>query len=313
MKAVWLTAYGPPEVLVVRDTPDPTAGPGEVVVDVATASITFIETLVRAGRAPWRGGGHQPPYVPGNGVGGTVTALGDGVDEAWRGARVVTTTGGRGGYAERVAVTAANLIPVPEGVDLRVATALLADGRTATGLVELAAPQPGEVALVEAAAGSLGTLLVQLCRSAGASVVAAAGGHRKLAVARELGADRLVDYSSPQWTDGLPPVDIVFDGVGGDVGAAALANLRPGGRFLMFGFASGSATTPDRDDVTVLGFESLGSLGARASELTTKALAAAVAGRLYPVIGQVFPLADAAHAHAAIETRATIGKTLLVP
>jgi NADPH:quinone reductase len=283
-----------------------------VVVEVAAASITFIETLVRAGRAPWQGGA-EPPYVPGNGVGGTVAAVGEGVDETWRGRRVVTTTGGRGGYAERVAVPATNLIPVPDGVELRDATALLADGRTATGLVEIAAPQPGEVALVEAAAGGLGTLLVQLCRSAGATVIAAAGGQRKLAVARELGADHVVDYSRPQWTDGLPPVDIAFDGVGGDVGAAALAALRPGGRFLMFGLASGAATTPTRDDVTVLGFESLGSLGARASQLTAKALAAAETGGLRPVIGQVVPLADAAQAHAAIESRATIGKTLLIP
>src|SRR5258706_8394605 len=192
MRAVWLTEYGAPEVLVVRDTPDPEPGPDQVVVDVAAISITFIETLVRSGRAPWQGGGASPPYVPGNGVGGTVAAIGADVDPSWLCRRVVTTTGGTGGYAERVAVPASNLIPVPDAVDLNDATALLADGRTAAGLVETAAPQPGERVLVLAAAGGLGTLLVQMCRTAGAKVTAAAGGGRKGALARELVADDVV-------------------------------------------------------------------------------------------------------------------------
>src|SRR5262245_23579421 len=148
MKAVWLTGYGPPEVLVARDTPDPVPGAGEVLVEVAAVSVTFIETLVRAGRAPWQAGGLNPPYVPGNGVGGTVTTVGPDVDTSWSGRRVVATTGGSGGYASLVAVPAASLIPVPADVDLRDATALLADGRTATGLVELAAPSSGEWVLV---------------------------------------------------------------------------------------------------------------------------------------------------------------------
>jgi NADPH2:quinone reductase len=310
MKAVWLTSYGPPDVLVARDTPDPVPGPGEVLVNVAAVSVTFIETLVRAGRAPWQAGGLQPPYVPGNGVGGTVAVAGP----DWLGRRVVTTTGGSGGYAERVVVPVSSLIAVPDEVDLRDATALLADGRTATGLVELAAPGPHEWVLVEAAAGGVGSLLVQLSRRAGARVVAAAGGERKLAVARDLGADAVVDYSSPDWTSRLPStMDVVFDGVGGEIGAAALAALRPGGRFVSFGVASGGPTTATREDVTTLGFQALGSLAARASELTSRALVEAEAGRLRPVIGQVFRLDDASEAHAAIESRATIGKTLLIP
>jgi NADPH:quinone reductase len=314
MKAVWLTDYGPPEVLLARETPDPVPGAGEVLVDVAAVSVTFIETLVRAGLAPWQTPGLNPPYVPGNGVGGTVAAVFDDVDPFWQGRRVVTTTGGSGGYAERVVVPVSSLIAVPAEVDLRDATALLADGRTAIGLVELAAPSPDEWVLVEAAAGGVGSLLVQLCRRAGARVVAAAGSERKLAVARDLGADAVVDYSTPAWTSELPStMDVIFDGVGGEIGAAALATLRPGGRFVSFGVASGGPTTATRDDVTTLGFQALGSLAARASELTSRALVEAEAGRLRPVIGQVFRLDDAASAHAAIETRATIGKTLLVP
>ncbi len=310
MKAVWLTRYGGPEVLVARETPDPVPGPGEVLLDVAAASITFIETLVRANRIPWPSGDKPPPYVPGNGVGGSVASVGDGVDAGWLGRRVVSTTGGQGGYAERVSVPASGLIPVPDAVGIEEATALLADGRTAMGLVEVAAPEPGERVLVLAAAGGVGSLLLQLCRAAGASVIGAAGGERKLAIARELGADEVVDYTQPGWQPDT--VDIAFDGVGGELGAAALAAVRPGGRFVSFGVASGGPTTARRDDVTTYGFEALSGIAARATEFTARVLAEAAAGRLRPVIGQTYPLAEAGAAHAAMESRATVGKTLLL-
>jgi NADPH2:quinone reductase len=313
MKAVWLTEFGGPEVLTVRDTPEPVPAPGQVLVAVAAASITFIETVVRAGTAPWPTGAPQPPYVPGNGVGGTVIEVGPGVDEAWLGERVVCTTGGTGGYAEQAVASVDALVRVPAELDLTTATALLADGRTATGLVEVAAPRPGEWALILAAAGGVGSLLVQLAAAAGARVIAAAGGDRKLAAVRDLGADRAVDYSDPSWTATLPPVDIVFDGVGGAIGTAALHALAPGGRFVQFGLSSGSPTKVERDDVTVIGFQALGALGARSVELTTKALANAGKGELRPLIGQTYALGDAAQAHRAIESRVTIGKTLLVP
>jgi NADPH:quinone reductase len=311
MRAVWLTGYGGPEVLVASETPEPVPGAGQVLVDVAAASITFIETLVRANRMPWPGGGSTPPFVPGNGVGGTVTALGEGVDVGWLGRRVVTTTGGQGGYAERVAVPVSGLIPIPDGVGIQEATALLADGRTAMGLVEVAAPEPGERALILAAAGGVGSLLVQLCRSAGASVIAAAGGERKLAVARELGADTVADYTRPDWQP--TTVDIAFDGVGGELGAAALAAVRPGGRFVSYGVASGGPTTASRDDVTTYGFQVLSGIAARASELTARVLAEAADGRLRAIIGQTFPLDEAEAAHRAMQDRTTVGKTLLIP
>ncbi len=190
MRAVWLTEFGGPEALVARDTPDPQAGPGQALVDVAYASITFVETQFRA-----TGGGPvtaEPPVIPGNGVGGVVAAVGDGVDPALVGTRVVSATGGSGGYASRVAVDAAGVYPVPAGLALDAATALLADGRTATLLMRTAEPKPGERVLVEAAAGGVGSLLVQLAKAAGAHVVAAAGGARKLDLARELGADEVV-------------------------------------------------------------------------------------------------------------------------
>jgi NADPH2:quinone reductase len=319
MRAVLLTEFGPPEVLVAVDVPDPVPGPGQVVVRVSFASITFVETQVRAGRSPQPRGALTPPFVPGNGVGGEVTAVGEGVDAALVGTRVVTTTGGAGGYAEAVAVDAATLIEIPDGLSTDDAVALLADGRTATALARAAAARPGERVLVEAAAGGVGGLLVQLARNAGATVVAVAGGADKLAHAAELGATVAVDYREPAWADevraAVGGVDVVFDGVGGDIGRAAFELVEPGGRMFVFGLASGAFTCIDDEEAVRRRVTVTRGLALRPAELpglTRAALADAAAGRLRPVIGQWFALARAADAHTAIEARATLGKTLLV-
>src|SRR6185437_13033358 len=181
-----------------------------------------------------------PPAILGNGVGGTTQD----------GRRVVSSLGGAGGYAELAVAAAADVLDVPDGVSITEATALLADGRTALGLHQLVAPQPGETVLVEAAAGGVGSLLVQLAVAAGATVIGAASGERKRAVVRDLGASATLDYTEPGWADALPTkVDVVYDGVGGSIGQAALAALAPGGRFVIHGVASGSMTdTATRSD-----------------------------------------------------------------
>jgi NADPH2:quinone reductase len=317
VRAVVLSEFGPPQNLTLAQVPDPVPGPGQALVDVHFASITFVETQVRAGRAPNPAMLPALPAILGNGVGGVVASLGAQADPALAGRQVITTTGGSGGYAERVAVDAAGLIEVPAGLALADAVALLADGRTAVGLVRAADLRAGQTVLVEAAAGGVGSLLVQLARGAGARVLAAAGGERKAAVARDLGADVAVDYSAPGWAGEIAaagPVDVVFDGVGGETGAAALGLLREGGRFCAFGMASGAFAAIDTGDaarrgITVARGAPLGPEQMR--DLTLAALAEATAGRLRPVIGQTFPLERAADAHAAIAARATIGKTLL--
>jgi NADPH:quinone reductase len=286
LRAIWLREFGPPSVLVPGEADEPA---GEVVIEVEHANITFVETQVRAGRGPFA---VQLPMIPGNGVGGVVGAR-----------RVIASLGGSGGYAERVAVPAASLIDVPDGMALDDAVALLADGRTATMLAEAAALAAGERVLVLAAAGGVGTLLVQLARAAGASVTGAVGREGKRAVVASLGADGVL-YEAL-----AGPFDVVFDGVGGAVARAAFAQLARGGRMLSYGLASGTwaqiapeeaaargvtLVAPDRDPAKLRGYAER-----------------ALASGLRPVIGQRFALEDAAAAHRAIEARATTGKTLL--
>ena len=313
MRAVVLEQFGPPGNLVLREVPDPVPGPGEVLISVAAAGVTFIETVIRAGRG-WSAAQQPPlPFVPGNGVAGTVD-----------GRRVVSTTGGSGGYAELVAVPAPAPLPVPDGLDLTEAVALLADGRTAVGLAGAVRPQPGEWVLVEAAGGGVGSLLVQLAARAGSRVIAAAGGARKLDLATSLGAEVTVDYTTPGWedrvraaTDGRGP-DAVFDSVGGAIGRSALDLVRDGGRFCVMGAASGSMTVPAdgeaaRRGLRVIGLGDVLPTPEAVRDAAAAALHEAAAGRLRPTIGQTFPLDRAPDAHAAIEARATIGKTVLLP
>jgi NADPH2:quinone reductase len=315
VRAAVLHAFGPPENLKTEDLPEPRPGAGEVVVDVELASVAFVETQLRAGRPPHPVMAPELPVVLGNGVGGVVSATGEGVDATLVGRRVVTTTGGRGGYAQRAVAGLDLLVEVPDDLELADAVALLADGRTALMLFEAARIEPGETVLVEAAAGGVGSLLVQLAAGAGARVVGAAGGERKVRLARSLGADHAVDYSRPGWPQDAGPVDVVFDGVGGAIARQAFELVRPGGRFSSFGMASGasagiSARVADDFGVTLLRGNGLQPGQLRA--LSERALHAAAAGHLKPVVGQWFALANAAAAHAAIEARATLGKTLLV-
>ncbi|GAA3078746.1 zinc-binding dehydrogenase [Streptosporangium carneum] len=322
MRVVQVTRFGGPEVLVPSEAPDPVAGPEQVVVDVSVAGMTFVETQIRRGVDRWHS---RPalPYVPGGTVAGRVSSVGEGVDPSWSGRRVIADIGETGGFAERAVTVVENLIPVPEGLGLPEATALHTDGSTASGLVEGARILPGEWVLVEAAAGGVGTLLVQLARAAGAKVVGAARGAGKLDLVRDLGAAAVVDYSDPDWakqvreaTGGAGP-DVVFDGVGGEIGRTAFEVTADGGRFSVHGASSGEVTAIDpaqarRRGVRVIGIEQLFGFGPQMRDWAEHVMSAAVAGRIRPIIGQTFPLERAADAHAAIESRRALGKTLLL-
>ena len=322
MKAAVVTRFGPPEVLVTSEMPDPVAGPGEVVVDVAAADVLWVETMIRRGLA----GEYfdvTPPYVPGNGVAGRVRAVGEGVDAEWVGREVVAHTAERDGYAEQAAVAADGLSPVPAGLDLQTAAALLHDGPTALRLFDVTGIRPADAVLVVGASGGLGIVSVRLARARGARVVAVARDERKLARIRELGADAVVDSESADWAEqvraafGDEGATVVLDNIGGQVGQAAFEVVAPGGRFSAHGTPSGRFTAIDperaqRRGITLSGIREVQLGAADLKRLTEQALAEAVAGHIEPMIGQVFPLAQAAQAHAAIEARTVFGKTLLV-
>jgi NADPH2:quinone reductase len=321
MRAMQAMEFGSPDVLAPVELPEPTAGPGQVVVGVKFAPVLFLDTQIRAG---W---GREwfpvtPPYTPGSGVAGEITSTGQGVDREWAGRRVVADTPDGGGYLERAAVSVDGLFAMPDALGTAEAAALLHDGRTAIGLAEVADCRPGEWVLVLGAGGGLGILLIQLAHSAGARVIGAARGERKLDLARDLGASVVVGYSQPDWpqqvlaaTGGAGP-DVVFDGVGGETGQAAFAITARGGRFSAHGAPSGGFAPIDRQEaerrmITLRGIEQAQFAPADARRLTERALSEAAAGRIRPIIGQRYPLARAADAHRAIEARDVIGKTLL--
>jgi NADPH2:quinone reductase len=291
-----------------------------VVIDVAIAPVLFLDTQIRAGLGrDWFPA--RPPYVPGAGVAGMVGSAATGVDPAWTGRRVVADTPA-GGYLEQAVVPADRLVPVPDGVDLADAAALLHDGRTALALVEATVPGAGEWVLVTGAAGGLGILLVQLARQAGARVIGAARGEKKLALVTGNGADAVVDYSQPDWADQVVRISggagpsLVLDGIGGNVGRVAFSVTADGGRFSAHGAPGGGFAPVSPGEAAERGIEVLGidrvQLGpAEATRLTSLALTEAASGRIKPAIGQVFPLDRAADAHRAIESRAVLGKTLL--
>jgi NADPH2:quinone reductase len=295
------------------------------------ADVLFVDTMIRSGRAR-DVFSQRPPYVPGNGVVGFVAAVGDGVPSSWAGRPVVAHTGpagGGGGYSERVVVPSDRLVPVPGGVDFRIAAALLHDGATALGLLAGTGVKPGESVLVLGAAGGMALLLMQLARAAGARVIGAArlaGAPRaaeKRAAIHGAGAQAVVDYGEPGWagrvveaSGGARP-DVVFDGVGGSLGRTAFEIVADGGRFSAHGatgagFASIPANEAADHGVTVRGIQQVQYPPGRHEEFVRQALAESAAGYLRPVIGQVFPLERAADVHAALAARSAIGKTLLL-
>lgn len=320
MRAVIADRAGGPDVLRPVSLPDPEPGLGQVRVVVEAAAITFVDTLIRAGSAVAPPAAF--PIVLGNGVGGLIDLVGPEVDPAWIGSRVVTSTGGNGGYAGLALARVSDLHRVPEALSLLDATALLADGRTAVGLCDVAEIQPGETVVITAAAGGVGSILVQLARAAGARVIALAGSAAKLDHALRLGADAAVDYRDVEWTTRLIAaaphgVDVVFDGVGAEITATLFALVNPGGRYVQHGAAGGSWGAIDPvaaadGNITVIPLSAVGTADDLFS-FTERALDLAVQGTIRPTIGQAVPLDDAARAHAAIESRTVIGKSILLP
>lgn len=321
MRAAVVTEFGTPDVIKTQDWPDPEPGPGEVVVEVAVADVIFVETAIRQGR-------HSqffdvnPPYVPGGSLAGTVRAAGPDVSTDWIGKTVVGRATGFGAHAELARADAGGLVEVPAELNLETAIAVFGDGFTALMLEDLAPPMQGKEVLVTASAGGMGLLLIQLAHRAGAHVIAAARGQAKLDLSKAQGADVVIDYSTPGWEKSVLEAtsnhgaDIVFEGAGGQLGAAAFTVVKDGGWFSAHGAPSGGFAAYDADEaerrgVTVKGINDLRADTTSTTITGADVIARAVAGDLKPVVDQVYDLDHVADAHTALEQRTLLGKALI--
>ncbi|QKW40470.1 zinc-binding dehydrogenase [Actinomadura sp. NAK00032] len=326
MRAIRQHAFGGPEELRLEEVPDPRPPAGQVRIRVESAGVHLLDTVIRQGAGGPRVS-PRLPATPGREVAGTIDEVGAGADTALLGRRVVADLGpAGGGYADLALAPAAAVHVLPDDADADRAVAMVGTGRTTMAILELATPAAGDVVLVTAAAGGIGTLLVQACHAAGATVVGVAGGPAKTVLARRIGAGHAIDYTRPDWSDRVRralegrPVTLALDGVGGRIGRGALELLGVAGRLVMFGSSSGSLTELSAADLFSRGISAASAVGARILQrpggtrtLERDALQALHDERLVPVIGQRFALADAAAAHTALQSRATTGKTVLRP
>jgi NADPH2:quinone reductase len=320
MRAAVVTAFGGPDVIEIRDVPEPEPAAGQVLVEVDIADLIFVETAIRRG-IHGEFFNVQTPYVPGSNLGGRVRAIGPDVPTDWIGRTVVGRGVGFGAHAE-LALTTTDLVEVPSELDLQTAVAVYGDGFTALMLEELAPPMSGQDVLITASAGGMGLLLIQLAHKAGAHVVAAARGDEKLELSRAQGADVLIDYSKPGWeklvleaTNGQG-AGIVFEGAGGELGATAFSVVKDGGWFSAHGAPSGGFAAFDPADAERRGITVKGIMDLRADSTSTAVtgadvIARAVAGDLKPVIDKIYDLDHVADAHRALENRTLRGKALI--
>jgi NADPH2:quinone reductase len=242
MKAVLCKQWGLPETLVVEEVPSPVAGPGEVLIEVHAAGVNFPDTLIIQKKYQFQ---PELPFSPGGEVAGVVKAVGEGVKTCKPGDRVIGSNTW-GGYAQEIAVKAERVVPIPEGMDFVTASAyVLAYGTSLHALKDRAKLAAGETMLVLGAAGGVGIAAVEIGKSMGARVIAAASSEDKLALCREHGADETIDYAREDLrerikalTGGKGP-DVIYDPVGGQYSEPAFRSIASEGRHLVVGFAAG--------------------------------------------------------------------------
>jgi NADPH:quinone reductase len=323
MRAVVLQATGGPEMLVPAEVPEPTAGPGQVLVRTEAIAVSRGETMMRSGAIPLP---YPLPAVIGAEAAGIVEDVGEGADPGLAGARVTMVTGGAGSYAEFIAVSAAMTVRVPDGLGAADAVAVAAPGAMALALLERGAVRKGENVLIEGGSGAAGGYLVGLARALGAGrIIATAGTPAGREQVLGLGADAALDHSNPDWPDGIPAaldggtLDVAFDAAGGGAAGRVLDLLTPSsGRIVCYGTLSGAPPALDLATVLSRGLQVTGCggpgwfrqvLGVHYPEI----LARAARGEVQPRIGALLPLADAAEAHRRIASRSATGRVLLIP
>lgn len=323
MRAIQVLEAGGPEALVLSTIDQPTAGPGQVVIEVAVAGVNFIDTYQRGGLYPM-----DFPFTPGLECAGTVTEIGPDVTTLSVGDRVAVAEGA-GSYAELRTATADRCVPVPEGVSFDQAAASMIQGLTAHYLAVDTYPLASEDrCLIHAAAGGTGRLLVQLAKAAGAEVFATVGSPAKAEIASSAGADHVIDYTEVEFATEIRsisgtdrPLDVVYDGVGASVFEDSMGLLRTRGLMATFGNASGPVEPVSPLDLMRGGslfltrptlFDYISTpeeLQARASAIFSMISA----GNLEIRIDTTFSLEDAAAAHVHLESRKSMGKLLIKP
>ena len=329
MRVVEMSRFGGPEVLEIAEKLTPVPGRGQVLIKVLASGVNFADTLMRQDRYALT---PALPLIPGNEVVGTVEVLGPGVAGLSLGARVAVPLfeggGYSGGYADYALASADLLVPVPEGLSAEAATALMIQGLTALHL-ERQVPVRNKTVLVNAAAGGVGSLLVQIAKRAGARlVIGAVGDDAKLDFAHSLGSDATVNYTRPEWvlrtrelTAGVGP-DVIFESAGGLVTTGSLAALAALGCLVVYGALNIQAFQLGVPELLGLIFKNQSVRGfAFLPLLTREQLRAdlahmfdlAVRGELRVVVGGAFSLERARDAHRALEGRGTRGKLVLLP
>ena len=320
MHAIRVNATGGPEVLAWEDMPDPSAGPGELVVDVEVVGVNYLETYQRSGQY-----NVSPPFTPGSELAGRVREVGSGVTSFRAGDHIVTQSA-RGSYAEQAIVAADRAVRIPDGVSPREAAAVFLQGLTAHYLTTSTFPLGREhQCLVHAAAGGVGLLLCQMAKMHGAFVIATASTSEKLALAHDAGADATINYATHDFVaetkrlTGGAGVHVVYDSVGRTTFERSLDSLRPRGLLALFGQSSGAVPPMDpqvlnRKGSLFLTRPTLAHYVATREELEWRSneLLGWVRDKTLSVrVGAEFPLRDAADAHRALESRRTTGKVLL--
>jgi NADPH:quinone reductase len=322
MKAIQIKKTGGPEALTLADLPVPKPRPNEAVVKIAAIGVNFIDVYFREGRYP-----AQLPFTDGQEAAGAVTEIGSEVKSLKPGDRVAYT-GAIGSYAEYAAVPADRLVKVPEGISDEQAAAAMLQGMTAHYLTHSTYPlKKGEIALIHAAAGGVGLLLVQMAKNLGARVIGTAGTEEKAGLARDAGADDVIVYTKRDFEaetkriTGGQGVHVIYDGVGKSTFDQDLNILRPRGYLVLFGGASGAVPPFDPIKLSQKGslfltrpslmhyISSREELEQRANDIFRMI----AAGKLKLRIGHTYKLQEVQQAHRDLEGRKTTGKVLLIP
>jgi NADPH2:quinone reductase len=322
MKHIQVSKHGGPEELKLVESPTPTAGPGQALVKIAASGVNFIDVYFRTGLYK-----ADLPFTPGNEGSGTVENVGVGVTDLKPGDRVAYAMH-RGSYAEYAVVPASQLVPLPDEVDFNTAAAAMLQGMTAHYLTHSTFPlKPGDRALVHAAAGGAGRLIVQMAKMLGATVYGTAGNEAKAAIAKEAGADEVIIYTkddfavkTKEFTKGKG-LDVIYDSVGATTFLKGLDLLRPRGTMALFGQSSGSVDPIDPNILNPKGslFLTRPSLAHHCltrEELLWRAgdvLGWIASGKLKLRIDKTYPLENAPDSHRDLEGRKTAGKLLLIP